>query len=585
MFDKIAAMGKKLLFRKEESIVSAAFVLSSAIFASRILGLVRDRTLAHFFSSAEIGIYFAAFRLPDTIFEILILGTVSSAFIPTFVSYISRGKRQEAWRITSTVMYFALAFFGVAALAIGLFSFPLSRLLAPGFSGSDVLLMAKLTRVLLLTQGFFVLSFFLSAVLKSFKNFMVPAIAPVLYNLGIILGVFLFAKSLGIFAPAFGAVLGAFFHLLVQLPLAWELGFRPRFYFNFGDPGVRKIISLSLPRIFELSALQIGKGMELFLTSLISTASYAYLTFASHLYLLPISLFGVSLAEATLPTLSYQEKNIREFRHTLLSSFRQIVFFVLPVSAGLLILRIPAVRLAFGAARFTWESTVTTGAVLGAFSISIFSQSLVFLFARAFYALKDTLTPVKISLAAVFINISLNVLFVRLVIPNILPQIPFLQRYGEPVWLIAFSYSIAITFQLLVLFLLLVKKLRVGLGEFLNPFLKAALASFNAGLAMYVLLKILDRSAWDRNLSFLGRFGLALPEPFSVFVLDTRYTINLVILTLFVGIVGGGIYLLCCHLLGVKEISTMARFIKNLPFIRKLNLPIITTSDEPEPHP
>ncbi|MEX1068405.1 MAG: lipid II flippase MurJ, partial [Patescibacteria group bacterium] len=177
---------RDFLFSKQIDILSAALVLSGSILASRILGLVRDRALAHYFFGEDIAIYFAAFRLPDTLFEVLIMGALSSAFIPTFISYISRRKEEEGWKVAGIIMNLSFLVFLVLAGLIFVFARPFSAMIAPGFSSAEVSLMARLTRVLLLTQGLFVVSSFLTGVLKSYQRFLVPALAPVFYNLAII---------------------------------------------------------------------------------------------------------------------------------------------------------------------------------------------------------------------------------------------------------------------------------------------------------------------------------------------------------------------------------------------------------------
>ncbi|MDP1538939.1 MAG: lipid II flippase MurJ, partial [bacterium] len=264
---------RDLIFSRQADILSAAFVLGASVLASRFLGLVRDRVLAHYFGSEEIALYFAAFRLPDTLFEILILGALSSAFIPTFIAYISRKKEEEAWRVAGVMMNLSLLVFLVLAALVFAFAVPFSSFLAPGFSTADISLMASLTRILLATQGFFVLSFFLTGVLKSYQRFLVPALAPIFYNLAIIAGAVFFAGRAGIYAPAWGAVLGALLHLAVQVPLAVRLGFRPAISLNVFHPGVRKIFRLAAPRVLELAFLQILKASDLFFASLITTAS------------------------------------------------------------------------------------------------------------------------------------------------------------------------------------------------------------------------------------------------------------------------------------------------------------------------
>jgi putative peptidoglycan lipid II flippase len=558
-----------LAFKRQSDILSAAFLLAASTFLSRILGLVRDRILAHFFSPGEISLYFAAFRLPDTLFELLILGTLSAAFIPTFVSYISKKKEEEAWEVAAVVMNLAFLFFLLLAGIVFAFSHPFSRLVAPGFSPGEISLMASLTRLLLIPQGFFILSLFLTGILKSFQRFLIPAVAPLFYNLGIILVTFFFSESLGIHAPVWGALIGASAYFISHLPLAFKLGFRLRFRFNYSHPGVRKVFRLAAPRTLEIGFWQLLKLADLFFTSLISTASYAYLTFASHLALIPVSLFGASLADASLPTLSYTQENLPRFKAIFLKLLKQVIFPVGFFSIALVVLRIPAVRLAFGAARFTWESTVLTGYTLSAFSLGILGQAVTALVVRAFYALSDTLTPLKVGVTAVVLNIILLAFFVVVL--------------KAPVWGVALAFAIASTLRMLVLGVVLMRRVGIAFWEVAVPFLKVGVASFLSGGSMYVLLKILDRSAWDRRLSFLGYFSL--PERFENFVLDTRYTANLIVLTLIVGLVGLSIYLVAAKLLKIEElglVSSLPRRLYRALSRRRVKIPPPQSSGEEE---
>lgn len=556
----------RLVFRKQPDILSAATLLAASTFASRILGLIRDRTLAQFFSESEISLYFAAFRLPDSLFEILILGTLSAAFIPTFISYIAKGEEEEAWKIAATVTNFTLLFFLFLAMIVFIFAHPFSRLIAPGFFGSEIRLMASLTRILLVTQGFFVLSLLLTGVLKSFQRFLIPAVAPLFYNLGIIASIVFFAGRLGVYAPVWGAVVGAFVYFAIHLPLAFHLGFRFTRSLDIFHPGVRKIFTLATPRTLEIGFWQILKASDLFFSSLISTASYGYFTFASHLALIPVSLFGVSLADAALPTLSYEQKSPVRFRETFLTTFRQIIFLVAFPAVALIVLRIPAVRLAFGTARFTWKSTVLTGYTLSAFAVGIVSQAVASLMVRAFYALSDTLTPVKVGVVTIIMNITLSAYFVLVL--------------KTPVWGIGLAFALANILQMVVLALLLSLRVGVDLWQMVYPSVKVGVITFVSGGTMYVLLKILDRSAWDKRLSFLGY--LTLPERFEKFVLDTRYTTNLIILTTLVALIGVIIYVLLAKLLKIKELSLITEFGRRLSGLSKTLPPPQAIGEESE---
>ncbi|MCX6726171.1 MAG: murein biosynthesis integral membrane protein MurJ [Candidatus Shapirobacteria bacterium] len=558
MVKKLLLKSSQIFTQKQKTIFSAALIIMLMIAASRVLGLVRNRALAQFFSVNDLSVYFASFRIPETIFEILVFGTFSSAFIPIFTSYISQKKKEEAWYVASVCLNFAFLVFLFFGILIFIFANPLYHLIAPGFSDSQVIQIANLSRVLLVAQAFFVLSYFLTSVLESMQRFLVPALAPLFYNLGIILGTIFLSSRFGLYGPVFGAVFGALCHFLLQLPLAFLLGFRPKFKIDLQHPGVREIGRLALPRIVELSSLQLGKMAELFLASLVSAGAYTYFTFANSLALLPIGLFGTSIGKAALPTLSYQvaQKQFHEFQETLISLLNQIVFFVLPSAVFLTVLRIPVVRLVFGADRFGWDSTVQTGLTLSAFSLGIVAQALLYPLTRAFWALHDTKTPVKISIGM----ITMEIIFGGLLIVV----------FKLPIWTLALAFSLASLTQVVFLFFFLKRRvLELKIRLFLITLLKIIIASSASGGLMFFLLKVLDRSAWDKKLSFLRFLGLKLPVSFQHFVLDTRYTFNLLLLTIFVALIGFLVYLFFCWILRVDEINFFKKLIAK---IKKPNL-------------
>ena len=216
MIKKVLRQGSGFLTQRQTNILSAALVIMIMVAASRVLGLVRNRVLAHFFSAETLAVYFAAFRLPEVVFEVLVFGALSSAFIPTFTAYFSKGKSTEAWYVASISLNFALFIFLIFAIPVFIFARQLYQIMAPGFSNQQLFLVAKLTRILLIVQGFFVLSYFLTGVLESLQRFLIPAMAPLFYNLGIILGSLFLSGKFGILAPAVGAVIGSFFHFFIQ---------------------------------------------------------------------------------------------------------------------------------------------------------------------------------------------------------------------------------------------------------------------------------------------------------------------------------------------------------------------------------
>lgn len=535
---------KRFLFSQQTSIFSAATVIMIMIIGSRLLGLVRQRILVNFFGPNDLTLFFAAFRLPDLIFEVLIYGTFASAFIPVFTRALkdtpsaSRQEDNNVWETASSVMNIGLLIFLALAVIVIIFANQLYGILVPGFGPEHRETIVFLSRILFAAQGFFVISYVLTAVLESSRRFLMPAIAPLFYNLGIILGTVLLSSHLGLLGPVIGVVIGAASHALIQLPSALKLGFRFSFKIKLNSD-VKKIGRLSLPRIIEIAFLQVAKSVELFLASLISTAAYTYFTFGNSLQMVPVGLFGTSIAKAALPTLSGQAESKEKFRGTLLNALYQVTFLVLPVATVLLVLRIPLVRLAFGTNLFNWESTVQTGMVVSAFGVGVIFQVWVSILARGFYALHDTKTPVVISIFSMLLNIALDFILIR--------------GFGMPVWGLAAAFTFAYFIQTLLLFWVMVKRVyeHFSFGLFF-PFIKSFIASSCSGLAMYFVLKVFDKSVWDKR-----------PFPlFEKFVLDTRYTVNLLILTGITIVVGILVYLFISVVFKSRELAYFIDFVK-----------------------
>ncbi len=281
------------------------------------------------------------------------------------------------------------------------------------------------------------------------------------------------------------------------------------------------------------------KTFELYLSSLISTASYAYLSFANSLQLLPVGLFGASLAKAAFPTLVRQAHDKVLFKRTLVTTINQIVFLVLPLASVLIVLRIPLVRIIFGSKIFDWEATVQTGLTLSAFGIGIAFQSVVIMLERGFYALHDTKTPVVISLFSVTLIAILDLVTVGI--------------FHFSVWGLAASFSFGVFCQAILLFNLLGKKLGTSIGKSVFvPILKSAIASIISAIVMFFLLKSFDQFAW------IGKKNIA----FERFVLDTRYTFNLLLLTGIVFLIGCFVYLVASFLMHSTELSALISVVK-----------------------
>lgn len=544
MLKRLLAIIGKIFSLRQTSIISAALVIMVMVFASRVLGLIRDRMLAARFSPDELGVYFAAFRLPNLVFEILVMGAISAAFIPVFTNYLSEKGKDQACQLASSVINIGLIIFGLLAIPIFIFSPQICRFIAPGFDKNQLAQMVTFTRIMLLAQVFpLIIGNFLTGILQSFKHFLIPSLAPVVYNLGIILGIFLLTPFLGLYGPVLGVVLGAILFMVIQIPLTHSLGYHHFWIFNFSDPGVREVGKLMLPRTFGLAISQIDTTVDLILSTLLGARMVTIFNFAQHLQQLPIGLFGATIAQAALPTMAEVKvkKDLADFKNVFLSSMHQILFLVLPVSVILVVLRIPMVRLVFGASRFDWEATVLTGKTLAFFSISLFAQSLIQLLARGFYALYDSKTPVVVGIIAVFINTVLSISFISFL--------------AFPVWGLAASTSIASIVNAGLLLLFLDQKVeRFDRARLILPGVKMFIASLITGIFLYIPMKLLDQ-----------------------LVFDTTRTINLIFLTGIATAIGLSVYLFLAWFLRIEEVVTFYNLAKK---ISRLPLRVIETSQE-----
>ena len=540
MVGKIIKNSSSFLNRKQSNILSAATVLMLAVFLSRILGLLRDRFLAGTFFSADtawqLDVYFAAFRLPDMIFQLLVVGALSAAFIPVFSKVLLRNKDQ-AWRLASTVITLGVSLFLILGLVLVIFAYPLNRLIAPSFSLKELDLMVKLTRLLIIAQGSFLVSNFFTGILQSHHHFIIPALSPIAYNLGIIFGILVLSPIFGIYGPVFGVILGALLHLIVQLPLTRSLGFKFKPSFDLSRPGVRQIGRLMLPRTLALAVTQIELTVAVFIATSLSAGSLSIFYFAQHLNALPVGLFGATIGQAALPSLSQSSSegnSLVKFKSLFLSSFNQVLYLSLPASMILLILRIPAVRLAFGAKNFPWQATLLTGQVVALFAISVFAQSAIQILVRGFYAVNNTKIPLIIGALSVILNVFLS-FFLTFKLD--------LQVLG-----LALAISISSFFQCLLLFIAL-NKLVNGFKkiDLLFPFLKMSLATLITGFFLWGPLRLLD-----------------------TYILNTAKTSQLVLLVIIVCLIGLSVYLGLSKLFKIKELNSFLSLLKRLPHFKRL---------------
>lgn len=521
----------KLLTKTQNTILSAAFILAFASGINAILGFVKARLLAvHFGVSNSLAIFYTADKVPNLIYTVLIVGAISTVFIPVFTSLLKKDEK-EAFKVASSIMIATFILFFILGTLVFIFSEPIMRILAVGtFSPEEIKVGSNLIRIMIASQLFLIAGSLITSILQSFKYFLIPAFAPIIYNIGIILGTVLLSNKIGIYGPAVGVSFGALFHFLVQTPILKKTKFRFFLKLDFQNRSFRKMFSLVPPRIVGSLTWNLIDTIQNSIALLISAQSAVFLKFASQLQSFPVSLIGLSMAAAMLPTLSAQERedNMETFKQTLLTSFHQTMYLVMPISAILLVLRVPAIRIVFGVSSFPWEATVKTAHTLAFFAISIFAQSAIYLFSRAFYALKDTITPLIAAVATSLINVLLSLLFVL--------------KLNLGVWSIAFAFSVSSIINASILFLVLNKK--VGGFNFKSlfiPFTKISWATAFMGIALWIPLRYLDQ-----------------------FVFDTTRTIYLLALTFIAGVSGLVTYFFLTKWFKVSEVELFYKLVRKI---------------------
>lgn len=459
-----------------KTVTFAAILLALSSLTSGILGLVKNRLLAFRFGAGqEADIYFAAFRIPDFVYGILIVGGITAAFLPVFSEYFKETKegspnqkwspeaREFANNILNCFLILLILVCGILAIITPF----IVKFIVPGFSPENKALTAALTRIMFLSPILFGISGIFSGILHYFNRFLIYSLAPILYNLGIIFGILFLFPIFGIFGLAYGVILGAFLHLLIQLPAARISGFQYKLIFNFLSPGFKKILKLMLPRTIGSAAYHFNLIIVTAIASTLTVGSISVFNYSNNLYYFPIGLIGISFALSSFPVFSkfWANGQKKEFLSNFSSSFRQILFFIVPSGLLMFLLRAQIVRLILGTGKFGWWETRLTAASLGIFCLGIFAASLTPLLTRAFFALKDTKTPVTINIGAMAFNIILCFLFIFLLkFPNIfrdfvaevlrLQGIERFEVIGLPL-----ALSLAAIFELFLLLIFFVRKI------------------------------------------------------------------------------------------------------------------------------
>lgn len=539
-------MFKKIFNSQTKTVNIAASILIISSFLSAVLGLLRDRLLAQTFGAGiEISIYAAAFRIPDLAYNILIAGGVLVAFLPLFSEYFSQGK-DRAWEATNHILNVFLLFLILLSSILFILAPWLINLSVPGFSPEEKSLAVSLTRLLLLSPILFGISNIISGVLQYFNRFLAYALCPILYNLGIIFGILFLSPKFGIFGVGIGVILGAVLHLAIQIPSAIKCGYCYKPLFNFRHPAVQKIFILGFPRMIAMAAGQLNLIIITAIASTISAGSVAIFYYSNNFQSLPVGIIGISFATASFPFMARSLANGQrlEFQNYFSSTFRQIIFLIIPLSLLTFVLRSQIIRIILGTGNFGWEETRLTAACLGLFSFSIISYSLLSFLYRAFFSFQETKTPTLITIAAVVINTVLSFFFVWLLgFQNLFSS--FMESSLRLVGVentavigLPLAFSLAAAAQLFLSLIFLYRKIGdFGLKEIWRSLKKILFSSFLMIGFVYLTLYLASR-----YLNTQTFFGIFLQTAFAV-------------------LVGAFVYIAAALVLNSPEIKTIKRWI------------------------
>ncbi|MFC2065114.1 murein biosynthesis integral membrane protein MurJ [Chloroflexota bacterium] len=464
---------------KATGLIMAAFILS------QLVGLFRRILVANAFgASIELDAFIAANRVSETLFNLVAGGALGSAFIPVYTKYLVKGNKKSAWELASSIGNLVLLVLTLLAVISFFFAPQIVKFaLAPGLASDPSLfqLTIKLLRIQLISSILFGISGLFMGILNSHKQFLIPALTPAMYQVGLIFGVYLLSPSMGIFGLAWGVVLGALLHLILQIPSIIKKVGRYSFSLGIKNKDVGEVIRLIVPRLLGVAVVQLNFWVNSALASKMSAGSLVGIDYGFSLMLMAQAIIAQSAATAMMPTLTrqYALGKMNEVRNSLSSTLRGILLLSIPASVGLIILARPLITTLYQRGNFTEHSTELVAWALVWYSGGLIGHALVEVLARAFYALHNTKTPVIIGVFAMILNIilsfSLSSLFSKL---GLMP-------HGG----LALANSIATLLEAIILLILIRKRLQgVNSIWILRGFMQSALASACMGLLLFAFL-------------------------------------------------------------------------------------------------
>lgn len=507
----------------------AGIVIIATIFC-RILGLGREIVISNRFGAGiETDAFFIAFMIPNLLRSFLGEGALNSAFIPIFAEYLTNHDRKKAEYFASNILNILIIIL-IIVVILGVWGAPLLiNIIAIGFKSNiyKYELAVNLTRIIFPYIGFVAVAALFMGILNSYNHFLVPALAPAMLNISVIVFALTLSYKYGIFAIAWGVILGGIGQALIQTPVLIRKKIKYSFVVDFSDPGVKKLLKLLVPAMIGLAITQINVVVDRTIASTLIDGSISALYYSNRLVQFPLGAFGIAISIAIFPTLAKQtaKNDIAEFKKSLLFGLKILLFLTIPSAVGLMVLKDSLIRLIYEHGIFSRVATNMTASALLYYSIGLFAYACVRLITMSFYALKDTKTPVKIGIYIVFINIALDLILVR-----------YLAHSG-----LALATSVAAILNLIIL----LKVLQDKIGDFE---LKSQLS---------FLVKIIVSSI------FLGIICVLVNNYFGS-VLDLNNKYNQLIQVIASIFSGGLVYFIISYILDVKEVRNLRQTIKTI---------------------
>ena len=478
----------------------AALLLGGFAFLSQLLGLVRDRTLAHIVGAGPIlDIYYAAFRIPDFLYiSIASLASVT-VLMPFLMDKINSEKNntEKAKAFMNNVFSAYMIFMIVSSLIIIIFMPFIVSYIAPGFNDTQMSLLITTSRIMLISPIFIGLSNLIGTITQLFRNFLVFSLSPIFYNIGILSGVIFLYPKFGVYGLGLGVILGAIMHFLIQVPVVMKHNFFPKFHFNINWREIFHVVKLSAPRTLALSCNSLAFIFLIAMASTLKEGSISLFTFAYNLQSVPVGIIGISYSVAAFPILvkSFSMKNMDDFIRQIMLAARQIIFWSLPIITLLIVLRAQIVRVILGSNTFSWSDTRLTAASVSLFVISLASQGLVLLFVRGYYAAGNTKKPLFINVfsSAMVIVFAYLLIYIFRHYPYILTKLEILLRVkdvpGTIMLALPLAYAMGSLLNFFLIWILFKKDFlcnnKINLS---SGFIESAMGAIVMGVVTYIFL-------------------------------------------------------------------------------------------------